>query len=175
MAPGTEVIQRLTRYAELGAGAFLAIIMALTFASVVLRYLFNIAIPDAYDLGRLLLGILIFWGIAVTGFRGEHITVDALWNVLPARGRRRLDLFATLFSLAAMVAFAAAMGRKALDVAHTHEATYDTGTPIWPFYALAWLGTVAAVLLLIVRLVRQWADAADEPGAAAPVAERLGE
>lgn len=169
------MIHRLTRWAELGAGGFLAVVMVLTFASVVLRYLFDVAIPDAYDLGRLFLGVLIFWGIAVTGFRGEHITVDVIWNVLTPRGRRRLDLFATGVSLFGMLAFAAAMGRKALDVFHTHEATYDTGTPIWPFYALAWLGTVAAVLLLAMRLARQWTDPADAPEAPAPIAERVGE
>ncbi len=33
-------------------------------------------IPDAYDFGRLLMGVLIFWGIAATSYRGAHITVD---------------------------------------------------------------------------------------------------
>jgi TRAP-type C4-dicarboxylate transport system permease small subunit len=42
------------------------------------------AIPDSYDFGRLLLGILIFWGIAATSYRGTHITVDLVWaNVGP--------------------------------------------------------------------------------------------
>ncbi len=36
-------------------------------------------IPDSYDFGRLLLGILIFWGIAATSYRGNHITVDLLY------------------------------------------------------------------------------------------------
>ena len=46
--------------------------------------LFNYAIPDSFDIGRLLLGILIFWGIAATSYRGTHITVDLVWaNVGP--------------------------------------------------------------------------------------------
>ena len=48
-------------------------------SSVLLRYLFTCSIPDAYDFGRLLLGILIFWGIAATSYRGGHITVDLVW------------------------------------------------------------------------------------------------
>ncbi len=44
----------------------------------------NYAIPDSFDIGRMLLGILIFWGIAATSYRGGHITVDLIWaNVGP--------------------------------------------------------------------------------------------
>ena len=40
--------------------------------------------PDSFDIGRMLLGILIFWGIAATSYRGGHITVDLVWaNVGP--------------------------------------------------------------------------------------------
>ena len=44
------------------------------------------SIPDAYDFGPLLLGILIFWGIAATSYRGTHITVDLLWANVAAHG-----------------------------------------------------------------------------------------
>ena len=46
-----------------------------------LRNFFSVSIPDSYDFGRLLLGILIFWGIAATSYRGTHITVDLVWAV----------------------------------------------------------------------------------------------
>ena len=57
---------------ELIAAAFVGIVAADIFISVLLRYFFSIQIPDAYDFGRLLLGILIFWGIAATSYRGTH-------------------------------------------------------------------------------------------------------
>ena len=60
--------------------SFVGIVAANIFISVLLRYLFSIQIPDAYDFGRLLLGILIFWGIAATSYRGTHITVDLVWS-----------------------------------------------------------------------------------------------
>ena len=52
------------------AAFFVGIVAADIFISVLLRNLFNVAIPDSYDFGRLLLGILIFWGIAATSYRG---------------------------------------------------------------------------------------------------------
>lgn len=141
--------------AEWVAGAFLAFVTALTFVSVVLRYIFAWSIPDSYDLSRNFLGILIFWGIAVTSFRGEHITVELLWNVFPPRGRWVLDLAATLFTLVCMGVFAWSMADKVLDTAASGETTYDLHLVVWPFYGLAWLGIAGAVLLLVVRFVRQ--------------------
>jgi TRAP-type C4-dicarboxylate transport system permease small subunit len=141
--------------AERFAAALLALVTVLTFVAVALRYVFHWAIPDSYDDARLLLGILIFWGIAVTGFRGEHITVDLLYNALPAPVRRGLDILATLFTLVCMAAFARAMGLKVLDVRASGEATFDTHTPIWPFYLVAWAGIAGSVLLLLIRLARQ--------------------
>jgi TRAP-type C4-dicarboxylate transport system permease small subunit len=154
---------RLVAAAERVAGALLAGIAALTFVAVALRYLFSTAIPDSYDLSRNLLGILIFWGIAVTSFRGDHITVDLLWGVLPGSARRALDLAATGFALVCMAAFAWAMALKVRGTWRSAEATYDLRLPVWPFYLLAWLGLLAAVLLLVLRLVRQFRAPAAAP------------
>ena len=72
---------------ELIAAFFVGLVAADTFISVLLRYFFSVSIPDSYDFGRLLLGILIFWGIAATSYRGTHITVDLLYaNVGPQAG-----------------------------------------------------------------------------------------
>ena len=61
------------------AACFVGIVAADIFISVLLRYFFAVSIPDSYDFGKLLLGILIFWGIAATSYRGTHITVDLVW------------------------------------------------------------------------------------------------
>lgn len=146
---------RIIAGAERVAGGFLAFVTALTFVSVMLRYVFHWSIPDSYDLSRNFLGILIFWGIAVTSYRGDHITVDLLWGAMPPPIRRLLDMLGTLFTLGCMAAFTWATGLKVLDTRGTGEATYDLHMPVWVFYAFAWLGVAAAVLLLVVRLLRQ--------------------
>ena len=68
-------------------------------SSVLLRNFFGYTIPDAYDFGQLLLGILIFWGIAATSYRGTHITVDLLWANVSPYWQRMIDVFATLVLL----------------------------------------------------------------------------
>jgi TRAP-type transport system small permease protein len=163
--PARGTIDRWIAGAERAAGGLLAVVTALTFVSVVLRYAFSRSIPDSYDLGRVLLGILIFWGIAVTGYRGDHITVDLLWGLLPATPRRALDRFATSVTLLCMAALCWAMALKVIDTRNAGETTYDLNMPVWPFYFLAWIGTAAAVILVLVRLLRQFRGPA---GAALP-------
>jgi TRAP-type C4-dicarboxylate transport system permease small subunit len=152
--PGSGLLDRCIGAAERVAAGFLAIVTALTFVSVVLRYVFHWSIPDSFDLSRNLLGVLIFWGIAITSFRGDHITVDLLWGVLPPRARRALDVFATACALACMGVFTWAMADKVVTTRQSAETTYDLHLPIWPFYLLAWSGIAVAFLLLVVRLVR---------------------
>jgi TRAP-type transport system small permease protein len=148
------MVDRLIQGVEKVAASLLACVTILTFVSVALRYFFRWSIPDAYDIGRNLLGILIFWGIALSGYRGGHITVDLLWSALSAPRRRIVDLFATVFTLLCMAVFAWMMGEKAIGTRASGEATYDLNLPLWPFQALAWAGLAAAVLLLLVRLLR---------------------
>ena len=84
---------------EWTAAIFVGIVAADVFISVLLRYFFNVSIPDSYDFGRLLLGILIFWGIGATSYRGTHITVDLLYANVGPKLQRAMDIFATLVLL----------------------------------------------------------------------------
>src|SRR4051812_50135516 len=56
------------------AAGFVGIVALNIFVSVILRNTLNYAIPDSFDIGRMLLGILIFWGIAATSYRGGQNT-----------------------------------------------------------------------------------------------------
>jgi TRAP-type C4-dicarboxylate transport system permease small subunit len=139
---------------ERAAGIFLAAIVALTFVSIMLRAFFSMAIPDWFDLSRLLLGVAIFWGIATTSYRDEHIQVDFLWEWAGARGKWLIDLFATIVLLLFLAAFSWMLLFKVDSGFRSGEATFDVRIPIWPFHVLASLGIFLATLLVAIRLVR---------------------
>jgi len=150
----SSLLERLVRAIELGAAAFLAAVTGVMFVSVFLRYLFSCSIPDSYDCVRLVLGILILWGMAGTSYRGEHITVDLLWGALPRGGRIALDIFATVVTLAGLGVFAWMMGTKVLSTFEDNVVTYDLQLPVWIYYLVAWAGLAAAAVLVLARLVR---------------------
>jgi TRAP-type C4-dicarboxylate transport system permease small subunit len=139
---------------ELLAACFVGIVAADIFISVLLRYFFAVSIPDSYDFGKLLLGILIFWGIAATSYRGSHITVDLLWSAASAKWKRRIDVFATTVLLFVVAVQTIMLFDKVRATFVDHVLTYDLNIPTWPFYAVAWLGDASAVVLIAIRTYR---------------------
>jgi TRAP-type C4-dicarboxylate transport system permease small subunit len=136
------------------AAAFVGLVAIDIFVSVLLRYFFAVSIPDSYDFGKLLLGILIFWGIAATSYRGTHITVDLVWGVAGPRGKRLIDIFATLVLLFVVTVQTIMLFDKVRLTRAEHVQTFDLNIPTWPFALVAWLGDVSAVLLIAVRTYR---------------------
>lgn len=153
-APRKNPFDRIIDGIEWMAALFVGIVAANIFISVVLRKFFDTSIPDSYDFGRLLLGILIFWGIAATSYRGSHITVDLLWTGASPRMRRYIDVFATLVLLFVVTVQTIMLFDKVSMTYIDNVLTYDLNLPTWPFFAVAWMGDVCAVLLIGIRTWR---------------------
>ena len=136
------------------AAFFVGIVAANIFVAVLLRNLFAVSLPDAFDFGRLLLGILIFWGIAATSYRGGHITVDLVWANVGPRWQRCIDVFATLVLLFVVSVQTYTLFDKVRGTYNDHVLTFDLRLPTWPFFAVAWAGDVSAVLLIAIRTWR---------------------
>jgi TRAP-type C4-dicarboxylate transport system permease small subunit len=139
---------------ELVAAIFVGLVAADVFITVVLRSTLSWSIPDSYDFGRMLLGILIFWGIAATSYRGTHITVDLVWANVGPKFRRVIDVFATLVLLFVVTVQTWTLFDKVATTRADNVLTFDLNLPTWPFFALAWAGDVSAVLLIAVRTYR---------------------
>jgi len=136
------------------AAGFVGIVAANIFLAVVLRNIFSYSIPDSFDFGRMLLGILIFWGIAATSYRGTHITVDLVWGNVGPRYQRWIDVFATLVLLFVVTVQTWTLFDKVRGTFNDNVLTFDMHMPTWPFFAVAWAGDVSAVLLIAIRTFR---------------------
>jgi len=136
------------------AAIFVGIVALNIFVNVLLRKFFSTSIPDSYDFGRMLLGILIFWGIAATSYRGGHITVDLVWSAVNKHRKRLIDVFATVVLLFVVTVQTAMLFDKVRLTYQDNVQTYDLNIPTWPFALVAWLGDVSAVLLIAIRTFR---------------------
>src|SRR4029450_8196545 len=146
-----NAMDRFINAIELVAAAFVGLVAADVFISVLLRYFFSIDIPDSYNFGQLLLGILIFWGIAATSYRGTHITVDLVWANVGPKWQRAIDVFATLVLLFVVTVQTWTLLDKTTSTREANISTFDLRLPTWPFFAVAWIGDAAAVMLIAVR------------------------
>ena len=153
-AKSSGIMDRFIDSIEWIAAIFVGVVAADVFISILLRYFLNVSIPDSYDFGRLLLGILIFWGIGATSYRGAHITVDLLWANVGARWQRFIDIFATLVLLVIVIVHTWTLYDKVAATRADNVLTFDLRLPTWPFFAVAWAGDVSAVLLIAIRTYR---------------------
>jgi TRAP-type transport system small permease protein len=149
-----RLTDRIIEVIEWMAAIFVGIVAADIFISVILRKLFSTSIPDSYDFGRQLLGILIFWGIAATSYRGGHITVDLVWSAAGPRLKRVIDIFATLVLLFVVTVQTAMLFDKVRSTYVDNVLTFDLNLPTWPLAAVAWIGDVSAVVLIAIRTWR---------------------
>lgn len=72
---------------------------ALTFAQVVMRYVFNSGFSWALELTTVFFAIMIFTGISYGVRVGSHIGVDALVKMMAPGPRRMVSILAVLLSL----------------------------------------------------------------------------
>jgi TRAP-type transport system small permease protein len=139
---------------EIIAAIFVGIVALDVFATVLAANVFRTNIPDSHRFGELLLGVLIFWGIAATSYRGAHITVDLVWANVGPKAKRAIDVFATIVLLGVVATQTVMLFDKVVLTRSDHILTPDLRAPEWLFFALAWMGDVSAVLLIAVRTYR---------------------
>src|SRR5262245_16894330 len=149
-----KFVDRLVDSSERLAALFVGGVAAGGFVTILLPYVFRVSIPDSYDFGRLLLGVLLFWGIGATSYRAPHITVDLLYANVGPRLQRALDVFAPLVLLFVVAVQPYTLFDKVESTRADHVLTFDLRLPTWPFFLLAWIGDVSAVILIALRTYR---------------------
>lgn len=168
----TGAFERLIAFTETAAGIFLAAVTSLVFINVMLRggsvglgdflnwitgrtdMKFVLTIPEWYHLSCLALGVSVFWGMAATSYRNDHIKVDILWDWASPANKRLIDIFATGVLLLFLLVFTYMLYVKVLSGYASGEATYDLRLKLWPFHLAMALGILFATLLVAVRLFR---------------------
>ena len=136
------------------AAVFVGIVALNTFVAMFMRKFFAVTIPDYYDFGRLLLGILIFWGIAATSYRGTHITVDLVWANATPKYQRWIDVFATLVLLFVVTVQTFTLFDKVATPAPTISSPWICRCRTGRSSLVSWIGDVSAVLLIAIRTYR---------------------
>ena len=153
-------LDRLSTLIEKIAGLCLAAITVLVFVSAIGRYAFAAPIPDAFDVARLMLGVAVLWGFASVGYRGAHIKVDLVAEVVPARVCFWLDVLASLILLLFTVLLAWMLLGRVESAYASNESTFDLRLPVWPWLAAIWAGVLASVFTIACRILMMLRGAA---------------
>lgn len=142
---------RIVQLAGIIGSVALFAVMALVFVAVLARYFFGFIIPDAYDLSRMFLGILIFWGIALAVAQDSMIKVDALYSLAGPVGRKLILIFSSVLTAAVLGVLAWRAATAVLDAYGNFISTNDLRLRLWPFYGAATLALFIAVTIALAR------------------------
>lgn len=95
--------------------AFLLLLVLSIFATVLLRYIFRLAVPEMTVLQRFAVAWLVFLGAALLVWDEAHLKIDIFGPYLSERGRRVQQIVIDILLLGAVILLLFA-GRKALLV-----------------------------------------------------------
>jgi TRAP-type transport system small permease protein len=131
-------------------GAFaLFVMMCLTAADVIGRYIFNHPITGVYELTEYLVLILIFSFIGYTQSEKGHVAVDLLMVKFPHKIRTIIEICNHLTCLILMVLITWMGVQKALDLKAVGEASPNLQIPAYPFAFFLVLGCAVMCIELL--------------------------
>jgi len=136
------------------APIFLAAMMLLTVADVVLRTFFNRPIHGTFELIELCLACTIFVALPAVFLRDEHLVVDVVDHFARPAVVKLLDLFGALASLVVLMLMFSQMVPLAYDMQEFGDVTADLSIPKIFYWIPVLLGIGASALATVAFIVR---------------------
>ncbi|EKF20542.1 hypothetical protein NA2_02119 [Nitratireductor pacificus pht-3B] len=150
-------------FLEAVPAALLLAMALLTSVSAATRYLINTPVPDEFEISRMLLSIVVCWGMAAAFYYNDHIRLDVFWGRASLGAKKILSRLGTFLSLLIIVAYSVALWLKVLDTMKAGLLTIDLGLSVWGFQFAAWLGTLASAAILLTQTIWPPRHLIDEP------------
>lgn len=155
-----ESFFRFNRSVMLGGKILVGAIMTgatfLLFINVVLRYAFESGIAWAEEMTRYTLLWTVFVGAGVVTREGTHVSMEAFYNLWPAKLQRIGFLAIHLFciaTIAVILYFGIGIVRMVIETGQTSEAAF---VPMWIIYGAIPSGALLMILGYIETAWRQW-------------------
>lgn len=148
-----KVVQFLSRALHEIAQVILFAMMMLIVLDVLGRWLFHHPIKGTVDLTGLLLTVTIFFGIAYTHWKKEHIAIDFIVDRFPKRVQYAFESVINLIIFVFMVLISWSMYENAQRLLRSNTLSPDIGVPIYIFVLIAIAGTVVFGLTALYYVV----------------------
>ncbi len=168
---------RINLWLQRISGVVLVAIMMITVVDVVSRWLLNQPVEGTVELTGLAMVVIVFLALGGAEHHGGHISIDLVFERLPKRWRRALQIFVGLVSFLLLMVIA---WQLYIYAGRLEAGGYITGRPVLglvrvPTYPLAFVAVAGilayalAVLSNVVALIRDpTLDDANAPGDAHP-------
>lgn len=131
------------------------LLMALnTVTNVIARFILGNSIMFSGELNRILIIMITFAGIGYAARHGRHIRMSAIYDALPAGGRKVLMIFIALFTAAVMFFLCYYSVIYILDLQGRGRVLPALQLPIWIIYVWAPLGLFITGIQYVLTAVK---------------------
>ncbi|GAB6934062.1 TRAP transporter small permease [Calditerricola satsumensis] len=152
----------LSRAEEAVAGTLLVVGLGLCLYGVVMRYFVNQ--PQAWV--EEVYKYCVIWGVLIGGAAAlrhkKHIAVDVLYAVLPARGKKTVNVLANVIGLVFSVLFLVFSLQLVLQKYGSGQVSMDVGIPLWIVYLVLPLTGLLLARQFAENAVAAWRQSLDE-------------
>lgn len=136
----------------------LAILMFLSIADVIGRYLFNRPIFGTLEMSEVLLVSIVFFGSAYTLYLDKQITMELLYNRLSPPAKRTVNIITRLMAFSIFSLMVWKVTEKAFYFKETNRLIPSLLWPIYPFMLFVSLGLILISLELLIQIVYLFKD-----------------
>ena len=150
-----SMLLRVTRWLRYAAMLALALMMLVTIVDVTMRVSINELVLGSVEIVQLALVAVVFLALPETFLRDEHITVDALDQVVSPAALRWVRLAASLASLLLVAVMTWRMLLPALDTLEIGDLTTDLQLSLFWYWLPMLIGAAAAVVALVLTVLRK--------------------
>jgi tripartite ATP-independent transporter DctM subunit len=144
----------LVKVANTVALVLLCIMPVPVFIDVVIRFLMSKSIPGAIELEELLMGIIVFFGVAHTHAHGGHINIDLFTSKFPKAANRVIET--CLYFLASI--FYALMSWQLVEQGikkfQNQEVSFTYHLPVGAFRFIAAVGAILLALAIFTSFLK---------------------
>jgi C4-dicarboxylate transporter DctQ subunit len=135
------------------AGILLVCSVAINFANIIGRYFLHASIPWAEEVMLFLMVGCVFLGSGPVAWSGQHIRMDVIVRLMPARVRAALDLFAELVFLVTAVILVIFAWPTIRQLAAFDQRSLAADIPLAIPQAMIPIGLALMALMLAGRLI----------------------
>ena len=147
---GVRVLEKAINHLN----TFLLLMMTLIGASAVIgRYVFNTPIFGARDFEKIILGALIFLGLAYTLSQRAHVRADIIFQRYPPRMQAVLNFAMSLLALIPFALITWPASVVALADWECGRLVENIGLPLAPFKLIVIVGSGLLCLEIIIQMV----------------------
>ena len=158
----TGLVKGLVAGIQFLTATLLLIAIALNFANIVGRYIFNAPIASAEEVMLFLLVAVVFLGNSVVGWENRQIRMDVVLHLMPPALRRFFEVLADLAMIAVSIALIVFAWPVIDMLAEFDQRSQAANVPLYIPQSLIPIGLGLTALLTAARLFIAWKSRGSE-------------